>query len=81
MVRFGVIAEPEVIGWQTLDAKDRFLAVSYDGIFESMTLQDVCDLMHDSSSCLPSSSLPECIVNTAFEKGSVDNLSVIGVPL
>ncbi|XP_030948388.1 probable protein phosphatase 2C 51 [Quercus robur] len=79
--RFGVIAEPEVTGWQTLDAKDRFLVVSSDGIFESMTPQDVCDLVHDSSSCSPSSSLAECIVNTAFEKGSVDNLSVIVVPL
>ena len=81
LLRFGVIAEPEVTGWQTLDANDRFLVVSSDGIFESMTPQDVCDLIHDSSSCSPSSSLAECIVNTAFEKGSVDNLSVIVVPL
>ena len=80
MVRFGVIAEPEVTGWQTLDANDRFLVVSSDGIFESMTPQDVCDLVHDSSSCSPSSSLAKCLVNTAFEKGSVDNLSVIVVP-
>ncbi|XP_023888897.1 probable protein phosphatase 2C 51 [Quercus suber] len=79
--RFGVIAEPEMTGWQTLDVNDRFLVVSSDGIFESMTPQDVCDLIHDSSSCLPSSLLAECIVNTAFEKGSVDNLSVIVVPL
>ena len=81
LLRFGVIAEPEVTSWQTLDANDRFLVVSSDGIFESMTPQDVCDLIHDSSSCSPSSSLAECIVNTAFEKGSVDNLSVIVVPL
>ncbi|XP_075640713.1 putative protein phosphatase 2C 51 [Castanea sativa] len=78
--RFGVIVEPEVIGWQTPDANDRFLVVSSDGIFESMTPQDVCDLIHDSSSCSPLSSLAECIVNSAFEKGSVDNLSVIVVP-
>ncbi|KAK9982995.1 hypothetical protein SO802_032520 [Lithocarpus litseifolius] len=38
--RFGVIAEPEVTGWKTLDANDRFLVVSSDGIFESMTPQD-----------------------------------------
>ena len=81
LVRFGVIAEPEVTGWQTLDAKDRFLVVSSDGIFESMTLQDVCDLIHDSSSCSPSSSLAKWIVNATFPKGSVDNLSVIVVPL
>ena len=70
-----------MIGWQTLDANDRFLVVSSDGIFESMTPQDACDLIHDSSSCSPSSLLAECMVNTAFEKGSVDNLSVIVVPL
>ncbi|KAF3957847.1 hypothetical protein CMV_017179 [Castanea mollissima] len=28
--RFGVIAEPEVTGWQTLDANDRILVVSSD---------------------------------------------------
>ncbi|KAK9997645.1 hypothetical protein SO802_022331 [Lithocarpus litseifolius] len=77
--RFGVIAELEVTGWQTLDANDRFLVVSSDAIFESMTPQDVCDLIHYSSSCSPSSSLAECIVNTAFEKGSVDNLSVLDI--
>nr|POE94112.1 putative protein phosphatase 2c 76 [Quercus suber] len=38
--RFGVIAEPEVTGWQTLDADNRFLVVTSDGIFESMTPQD-----------------------------------------
>ena len=81
LVRFGVIVEPEVTGWQTLDVNDRFLVVSSDGIFESMTPQDVCDLIHDSSSCSPSSSLAKCVVNIAFEKGSVDNLSVIVVPL
>ena len=81
MVRFGLIAVPQVTGWQPLDANDRFLVVSSDGIFESLTTQDVCDVIHDSSSCSPSSSLAECIVNTAFDKGSTDNLSVIVVPL
>lgn len=79
--RFGLIAEPEVTGWQPLDANDRFLVLSSDGIFESLTPQDVCDLIHDSSSCSPSSSLAECILNTALVKGSRDNLSIILVPL
>ncbi|KAK7840654.1 putative protein phosphatase 2c 51 [Quercus suber] len=79
--RFGVIAVPQVTGWQPLDANDRFLVVSSDGVFESLTPQDVCDLIYDSSSCSPLSSLGDCIVNTAFEKGSMDNLSVIVVPL
>ncbi|HEY0222876.1 MAG TPA: hypothetical protein VGC17_08855 [Lactovum miscens] len=81
VVRFGLIAEPEVTGWQPLDANDRFLVLSSDGIFESLTPQDVCDLIHDSSSCSPSSSLAECILNTALVKGSRDNLSIILVPL
>ncbi len=81
VVRFGLIAVPQVTGWQPLDANDRFLVVSSDGIFESLTTQNVCDVIHDSSSCSPSSSLPECIVNTAFDKGSTDNLSVIVVQL
>lgn len=79
--RFGVIPVPEVTGWQHLNADSRFLVVSTDGTFESLTAQAVCDLIHDSGSCLASSSLAECIVNRAFEKGSKDNLSVIVVPL
>ncbi|XP_062178306.1 probable protein phosphatase 2C 51 isoform X3 [Alnus glutinosa] len=79
--RFGVIPVPEVTGWQPLNADSRFLVVSTDGTFESLTAQDVCDIMYDSGSCSASSSLAECIVNTAFEKGSMDNLSVIVVPL
>lgn len=81
VVRFGVIPVPEVTGWQPLNADSKFLVVSTDGTFESLTAQDVCDLIHDSGSCSASSSLAECIVNTAFEKGSMDNLSVIVVPL
>lgn len=61
-----------------------------DGVFEKLNVQDVCDLLWEvrsydsgrselSSSC--SYSLADCIVNTAFEKGSMDNVAAVVVPL
>ncbi|KAG9134021.1 hypothetical protein Leryth_004709 [Lithospermum erythrorhizon] len=90
--KYGVIAEPEIIGWRTLTAQERHLVIASDGIFESMTLQHVCDLMASADilgkmasktmySCSSSSSLPDCIVNTAFRRGSTDNLSAIVILL
>ncbi|KAJ4848091.1 hypothetical protein Tsubulata_047021 [Turnera subulata] len=94
--RYGVIAEPDITDWQHITANDRYLVVSSDGIFESLTKRNVADLivqrnlhvqgdqrskLSSSSSCSSSSSLAECIVNVAYEKGSHDNLSVIVVPL
>lgn len=76
--------------WQSLTANDSYLVVGSDGIFEKLSLQDVCDLLwevknHDtvgsrlSSSCSPS--LADCLVNAAFERGSMDNMAAIVVPL
>ncbi|KAJ9172005.1 hypothetical protein P3X46_015296 [Hevea brasiliensis] len=92
--RYGVIAEPEYTGWRPLTTNDTHLVVASDGIFESLTPQDIGNLIfqwnshfqgiEDSKmpvSCLSSTSLAECIINTAYEKGSHDNLSVIIVPL
>lgn len=90
--RYGVIAEPEMTGWLHLNASDSFLVIASDGVFESLSPQEVCSLLQDvhsqsnneedngSSKCLMPS-LAECIVNTAFEKGSTDNLSAVVVPL
>lgn len=89
--RYGVIAEPEV-GWHHLCATEVFLVVASDGIFEGLSTQEVCSLLHDahsqgedqkhwSSSKCQFSSLAECVVNMAYEKGSTDNLSVIVLPL
>ncbi|KNA05523.1 hypothetical protein SOVF_189480 isoform A [Spinacia oleracea] len=89
--RYGVIAEPEV-DWHHLDASKVFLVVASDGIFEGLSTQEVCSLLHDArsqgkgrknwrSSKCQSSSLAECIVNMAYEKGSTDNLSVVLLPL
>lgn len=91
--RFGVIAEPEVIGWQTLTSDNSFLVVGSDGIFEGLTPANVCAILDNnackpgttassgSSSCLAPSALANRIVNSAYENGSNDNISVIVIPL
>ncbi|KAJ9188083.1 hypothetical protein P3X46_003477 [Hevea brasiliensis] len=87
---YGVISAPEVTDWQPLTTNDTYLVVASDGMFEKLSVQDVCDLLWEvhthgtersdlSSSC--SHSLAECLVNTAFEKGSVDNVATVVVPL
>lgn len=76
--------------WQPLTANDSYLVAASDGVFEKMSVQDVCDLLWEvnhfsdlRSECTPSSSfsLAEYIVNTAFEKGSMDNVAAVVVPL
>ncbi|XP_009769198.1 putative protein phosphatase 2C 51 isoform X2 [Nicotiana tabacum] len=90
--RYGVIAEPEVMSWRHLTTDDCYVVIGSDGIFERMSPQDVCDILHggnakenatsiDSSFCPSSSSLADCIVQNAFSKGSSDNLSVIVIPM
>lgn len=90
--RYGVSPVPEVIDWRHLTANDSYLVVASDGIFESLSPQNVCDLLRDadvqvnemsksSDSCSSSSSLADCIVKEAYKKGSGDNLSAILIPL
>ncbi|KAG8376128.1 hypothetical protein BUALT_Bualt09G0031100 [Buddleja alternifolia] len=87
--RYGIIAEPEVTGWQPLSANDSYLVVASDGIFESLSPEDVCNLLDgegDNKSSIkhfPSqpASAADFIVQTAYVKGSSDNLSVVVVPL
>ncbi|XP_065861090.1 uncharacterized protein [Euphorbia lathyris] len=88
--RYGVISAPEVTDWQPVSKNDTYLVVASDGMFEKLNLQDVCDLLWEvhshgterselSSSC--SHSLAECLVNTAIERGSMDNVATVVVPL
>lgn len=90
IISYGVIPTPEVTDWQPLTTNDSYLVAASDGIFEKLSSQEVCDLLWEvhvhpnmrsgfSSSC--SYSLAECIVNTAFEKGSMDNMATVVVPL
>ncbi|KAI3967008.1 hypothetical protein MKW92_046135 [Papaver armeniacum] len=87
---YGVISAPEVTDWQSLTINDSYLVAASDGVFEKMTTQDVCDLLSGVhmqgsenpeiiSSCMYS--WADCIVNTAFEEGSMDNLAAVVVPL
>ncbi|KAL2323517.1 hypothetical protein Fmac_027896 [Flemingia macrophylla] len=87
---YGVISAPEVTDWQPLTANDSHLVVASDGVFEKMSVQDVCDLLWDvhcfsnmRSECTPSYSysLADLIVNTAFKKGSMDNVAAVVIPL
>ena len=71
---------PEVVGWRNLTARNSYLVVASDGIFESLSLQNVCDLLLVANTTL-SSSLAHCLVQKAFKKGSGDNLSAIVIPL
>ncbi|XP_020882096.1 probable protein phosphatase 2C 51 isoform X2 [Arabidopsis lyrata subsp. lyrata] len=87
---YGVISAPEVMDWQPLLANDSYLVVSSDGIFEKLEVQEVCDRLWEvnnqtsSGAGVPSYcsiSLADCLVNTAFEKGSMDNMAAVVVPL
>ncbi|CAH1417716.1 unnamed protein product [Lactuca virosa] len=90
--RYGVIAEPETVGWRSMSDKDGYLVIASDGVFESLTPQSVCQLIgdakvqengtpYDKFPFLPSLSLAYCVVKTALQRGSTDNLSAIVVPL
>ncbi|XP_030946649.1 uncharacterized protein LOC115971098 isoform X1 [Quercus lobata] len=87
---YGVISAPEVTDWQPLTTNDSYLVAASDGVFEKLSLQDVCDLLWEvnshgtleselSTSCLYSSA--DCIVKNAFGKGSLDNMAAVVVPL
>ncbi|KAI3449682.1 hypothetical protein Pfo_006347 [Paulownia fortunei] len=80
--RYGVTADPEVTGWRRFTSENSYLVVSSDGIFETLTPQNVCDIVHDkasksSSEHVTASSLPDWIIRHAFRTGSTDNLSAI----
>ncbi|CAK9143759.1 unnamed protein product [Ilex paraguariensis] len=86
---YGVTSVPEVTDWQPLTANDSYLVAASDGVFEKLSPQGVCDLLWEVHSQrpmrleLPSScsySLADCIVNAAFEKGSVDNIAAVVIP-
>ncbi|KAM1014298.1 hypothetical protein TB2_044123 [Malus domestica] len=87
---FGVVSEPELTDWQPLTVNDTYLVATSDGVFEKQSLQDVCDLLWEARSHHPtklelssagSYSLADRIVSTAFERGSIDNMAAVVVPL
>ncbi|XP_073223698.1 uncharacterized protein [Cicer arietinum] len=87
---YGVISAPEVTDWQSLTANDSYLVAASDGVFEKLSVQDVCDMLWEvpcfsdmRSKCTSSSSnsLADFIINTALKKGSMDNMAAVVVPL
>ncbi|CAK8571876.1 unnamed protein product [Lathyrus sativus] len=87
---YGVISAPEVTDWQPLTANDSYLVAASDGVFEKLSVQNVCDLLWEvhrfsdmRSECTSSSSysLADLIIDAAFEKGSMDNMAAVVVPL
>uniref|UniRef100_A0A0E0MGN4 protein-serine/threonine phosphatase n=1 Tax=Oryza punctata TaxID=4537 RepID=A0A0E0MGN4_ORYPU len=88
--RYGVIPTPELTEWQSLSANDTFLIASSDGVFEKMTMQDVCDLMLHvklgvnqelGSFAVTQQNLADYVVDLALEKGTTDNVAAVVVPL
>lgn len=49
VVRYGVISEPEMIGWQTLTNDKSFLVLGSDGIYEGLTPANVCAILHNNA--------------------------------
>ncbi|KAJ0974079.1 hypothetical protein J5N97_016044 [Dioscorea zingiberensis] len=88
--RYGVISNPEVTDWHAITNNDSYLVVASDGIFEKLTTQEVCDLLWDreisvnmNSEFIPAirQTLADFIIKNAFERGSMDNMATIVVPL
>lgn len=86
----GVTSVPEVDDWRSLTINDSYIVAASDGVFENQSPQDVCDLLwlvqsHVTAwSEMPSScsySIADCIIDAAFEKGSMDNMAVVLVPV
>ncbi|KAM3192607.1 hypothetical protein ACQJBY_069677 [Aegilops geniculata] len=88
--RYGVISTPELTGWQLLSANDSFLIASSDGVFEKMSMQDVCDMMPYAKYgvnqdfeplAVVQQNLADFIVHLALQKGTTDNVAAVIVPL
>lgn len=77
--RYGVTAEAEITGWRAFTPENSYLVVASDGVFETMTPKNVCDLLHDEAFEFSSeqTALPEWIIQHALRTGSMDNLSAI----
>ncbi|KAJ8543556.1 hypothetical protein K7X08_006079 [Anisodus acutangulus] len=75
--KYGIVATPEVTDWVKLTSKDEFLVVASDGIFESLSTQQVCDFLYEAEDHADISLLAQQIVQKAF----LDNLSVVLAPL
>lgn len=76
--------------WLPLYDNDTYLVVASDGIFEKLTVQEVCDLLWEASFkeninleliSTMKHVLADLLVKAAFERGSMDNMAAIVIPL
>ncbi|KAG6489658.1 hypothetical protein ZIOFF_050934 [Zingiber officinale] len=88
--KYGVVSTPEVTDWQHITMNDTYLIAASDGVFEKLTMQEVCDLLWyekvkanahlEYINNMPYS-LADLLVNTAFERGAIDNMAAVVIPL
>ena len=72
--------------WLPLYNNDSYLVVASDGIFEKLTVQEVCDLLREATLgdidlIVRKHDLSGLLVKTALERGSMDNMAAIVIPL
>ncbi|KAJ3697501.1 hypothetical protein LUZ61_001206 [Rhynchospora tenuis] len=86
--QYGVISTPEVADWQTISGNDTFLVATSDGVFEKLTTQDACDILFHEKVRLDtiqedfsSTNLAELLLTRALERGTMDNVAAVVVPL
>lgn len=70
--KYGVISEPELSGWQQVSENDKFLILASDGIFEKLSPQEVCNVIHALGSGQDLTSI--------MDRLEVDNNAVIALP-
>lgn len=86
--RYGVISTPEVADWWSISGNDTFLVATSDGVFEKLTTQDACDILFQEKIRLDmiqegisSTNLAELLLTHALERGTMDNVAAVVVPL
>ncbi|RWW11482.1 hypothetical protein BHE74_00031693 [Ensete ventricosum] len=90
MVSYGVVSTPEMTDWQQITRNDSYLIAASDGVFEKLTMQEVCDLLwyEELKANVKAEyihgvtdTLADLLVNTAFERGTMDNMAIVVIPL
>ncbi|KAH7283911.1 hypothetical protein KP509_34G030700 [Ceratopteris richardii] len=59
--RFGVISEPEFSDWHRISRNDKFLVLASDGVFEKMSAELVCNVLHALEAGLDLASIMELL--------------------
>ncbi|KAJ3675586.1 hypothetical protein LUZ60_004628 [Juncus effusus] len=79
----GVISTPELTGWHPISKNETFIIVASDGVFEKMTTQDTCDFLLQLKLRIGfgTKNLAELILSEALERGTMDNVAAVVVPL